>query len=417
MSALRGKVIRSYQHEPQLDEDDAYDTGVDPSVEDVATVGTAGSSDGGASESAPSDEFASVLSEAQDVPAATAQDTSSDNGEPAPTKEPDPEEDNEASAEEKLMAEFRRQTGQSQEQAVAWLRQYKAAAAARQQPANTNESEPGETEEEKRRRAMQMQPGRGSAIGSLFGGIGGAVGAAGSGLRNTVGSTIRAGRVARDAAKRATGINRGAGVTPAMVRERMFSQWHHEYESGVRKMDDSMEALVKAAAAYNQVVRMSAPGRELEKIAKSRGQDLQTLMSEITAGKIDDTLTKDHMEAIRTDPNVRKAWAGVDRHNRAFEDGLGMMKTGMRKIDENFADRVDMGIEAARVSEILERNSDVEKPLQVPANPIGDQKANGKSAQKSMWEQFQEMTQGGLSFLRDLVEKFSNFVAAKFGAR
>jgi hypothetical protein len=412
MSALRGKVIRSYQHEPQLDEEDAYDTVVDPSVGDAATVDSAGSAEG----SAAADEFASVLSDAQDVPASTADEsTTAENGQDAPKPENDPEED--LSEEEKLIAEYRRQTGQSQEQAVQWLRQQKAAAAARQQPAETNQNEAGENDEEKRRRAAQMQGGRGSALGSLVGGIGGAFGAAGAGLRNTVGSTIRAGRAARDATRRATGLNRAAGVTPEMVRERMFSQWHNQYENGVHKMDDSMEALVKAAAAYNQIVRMSAPGRELEKIAKSRGQDLQTLMSEITDGKVDDALVKDHMEAIRTDPKVQKAWTGVDRHNRALEDGVGMMKTGMRQIGENFADRVDMGIESARVSEILERRSEVEKPLQVPANPIGDQKANGKSAQKSMWEQFQEMTQGGLSFLRDLVEKFSNFVAAKFGTR
>jgi hypothetical protein len=410
MSALRGKVIRSYQHEPQLDEEDAYDNGVDPSVGDTATVDAAGSAEG----SAAADEFASVLSEAQDVPPTTEESTTAETAQDAPKPENDPEED--LSEEEKLIAEYRRQTGQTQEQAIQWLRQQKAAAAARQ-PADANQNEAGESDEEKRRRAAQMQGGRGSALGSLVGGIGGAFGAAGSGLRNTVGSTIRAGRAARDATRRATGLNRAAGVTPEMVRERMFSQWHNQYENGVHKMDDSMEALVKAAAAYNQVVRMSAPGRELEKIAKSRGQDLQTLMSEITEGKVDDAVAKDHMDAIRTDPKVQKAWTGVDRHNRALEDGVGMMKTGMRQIGENFADRVDMGIESARVSEILERRSDVEKPLQIPANPIGEQKADGKSAQKSMWEQFQEMTQGGLSFLRDLVDKFSNFVAAKFGAR
>lgn len=411
--ALRDKIIRSYQPAP-TDDDDAHDAPVvDTTVEAASDDVSIASSE----TSAPAvDEFAAVLEQASDVTSADAEASSTETAPAdAPAPAADPEEDRELSDEEKLLAEYRAQTGQTQEQAVAWLRQQKAAAAARQSAAP-------ETEEEKR---QQQRPGQavaagGSAIGSIFGGLGGAIGAAGTGLRSTVGSTIRAGRAARDAARRATGINRGAGLTPEVVRERMFDKWHGEYEAGLKKMDDSMESLVRAAAAYNQVVRMSAPGRELEKIAKSRGQNLDTLMSEITSGKADDALLKDHMEALRTDPKVQKTWSKVDAHTQALERGAGMWKDGLRKLGENFSDRLDMGIESARAAEILERHSQVEKPFEIPANPIGDQKANGKSLQKNMWEQFQEMTQNGLSFLRDLVDKFQNFanaVAAKFGGR
>lgn len=406
--SLRGKVIRS-RPEPQLD-DDSYEADYETPVEVLASS-EAATATAGSTEEAPADEFAAVLSEAQDIDETKAEETpaeqASEGSDASPT-EKDSEEDKELSDDEKLIAEYCRQTKQTHEQGVEWLRQRKAEAASRQQPANMDGA--GEAQNNEQKRAPQMTAGR----ASLLGGLGGMLG---SSLRETVGGTIRAGRAARDAAARRTGINRAAGMTPEMVRNRMFSQWHNQYETGVRKIDNSMDALAKAAAAYNQVIRTSAPGRELEKIANSRGQDLQTLLSEITAGTVDDSLAKDHMEALRTNPQIQKAWAGVDRHNRALEDGVGMMKTGMRQIGENFPERVDMNIEAARVSEILERRTEVEKPFQIPANPIGDQKANGKSPQKSMWEQFQEVTQGGLSFLRDLVDRFSNFVAAKFGAR
>lgn len=416
---LRDRVIRS---QPPTDDDDVVDVagpevdsseGIDETVLETASAST--------EKAAPADEFAAVLeSIPEEAPAAqnAVAEASADGGAP---EAPAPEPDEEKTEEEKLLDAYQAQTGESREQALAWLNQQKAAAAAqRQQPANENENT-SETDEEKRKRQQQqMAPGRGSAVGSMFAGLGGALGGIGTLGRKTVGSTIRAGRAARDATARATGINRGAGLTPEVVRNRMFDQWHHEYESGVRGMDRSMEALIKAAASYNLAIKNSAPGRELEKIASARGLDIGTLISEVTEGKVDDQVAKGHVDALRADPKVQNAWSGVDKHNRNLEKSMGMMQGGMQKISGNFPDRFALGIETQRVSEILERSREVEKPFQIPANPIGDQKADGKSPQKSMWEQFQEMTKGGMDFLRGLVDKFSNIVnavAAKFGGR
>lgn len=315
-----------------------------------------------------------------------------------------PEEDAEKTKEEALIAEYRRQTGESEEQARNWL------AAAKAQKAPQNEAERPEEDRRQDPRMQQRPPVPGSALAGLVNGVGGL----GAGVLRGIKKTAVEGT---NAALRGTGVNVAAGLTPEKVRDRLFSQWHRDYEAGKRGMARTTEDIIKAAAAYNQLIKTGAPGRELEKIAKSQGTDIQTLISDVTAGKVQDNDAKAAVDALRADPHVQKAWSKFETSVQAYGDHLGAVKHNLTQLSTNKSDRVSLEVEQAALGEIVRKHEKVEKPFELPANPIsGDgQKADGKSPMKSVWDQFMEMSQNGLSFIQNLFEKVANFVAQKFG--
>lgn len=317
---------------------------------------------------------------------------------PEPAEPSNPEEDAEKTRDQEILDEYQRRTGASPEAAQAWL----AAAKAAKPQQNPSEQQ----EQEKKAPPPRMGPP--SALGTLFSGIGGLGGGALRGLKNTALSGT-------NAALRGTGLRASAGLTPEVVKERLFSKWHEDYEIGKRGMNRSTDDIIKAAAAYNQLIRTGAPGRELEKIAKSQGTDIKTLISDVTAGKIQDNDAKVAVDALRTDPHVQKAWGKFSESVKAFGDHRDAVQHNLTQLANNGSNKVDLNIEQAALGEIFNKHGKVEQPFELPANPIADGKADGKSPQKSMWDQFMEMSQNGLSFLQQLMDRVATFVAQKFG--
>jgi len=364
------------------------------------------------------DEFdiaAEVVKASSDADADTADASAPASSDEAPSSpetdkpEADPEEDPEKTRDEVLMEEYRKSTGASPEQAQAWLASAKAAAAAAatKQP-EESQSDPRQGQDPRQQQPRPVPAGAGAAIGSLIGGIGGGLG---SGLRSIKQGVANA----TNATLRGTGIKASAGLTPEVVRNRLFARWHEDYESGVSGMQATTESLIKTATAYNQLVRTSAPGRELEKIAKSRGTDIKTLISDVTAGTFEDADAKAAVDALRTDPHVQRAWKQFEDNVSAYGENLGKVQHNLTQLAANKSGKIDLEVENARLGEIVARHSKVEKPFELPANPIADNKADGKSPQKSVWEQFMEMSQNGLNFLQSLFDKVASFVAQKFG--
>lgn len=313
----------------------------------------------------------------------------------------DADEDRVLTDDELLIEAYQKDNNVTHEQAVQWLASAKAAQATEE----SRRSQQQQEQDQNTQRAPRPQSGGGSAIGALFGVAGAGLGKLGSGIGGL-----------GNAALRGSGFKRNAGMTPELVKKRLFDRWHSDYESGVKGMERTMTDLLKAASAYNQLVKTTAPGRELEKIAKSKGTDLRTLLSGLTAGTVDDVDAKAAMNQLVGDPHVQRAWNKVEASGAAYGDNLEKVMGTMGALQKNFADKLDLGIESARLEEIHGKHSKVEKPFELPANPINDEnKANGKSKQKSMWEQFQDMTQRGSQFIQALFEKISTYVAGKFG--
>ncbi len=312
----------------------------------------------------------------------------------------DPEEDLTKSADEIAMEEYRQASGASDEQAKAWLAA-KHAESGQQRQAGDREQDP--------RQQQRPVAGAGAAFGALLGGLSNGLIAGGvRGVKRTVTD-------ATNAALRGSKLRPAAGLTPEVIKNRLFNRWHEDYESGVDLMKKSMKDLVKTASAYNQLVKTSAPGRELEKIARSRGTDIKTLLGQIVDGSFEDADARAAAEALRTDPYVSKAWEKCERSVKGYGDGLEQVRHNMTQLVNNNSGKIDPTIEAARLEEIHSMREKVEKPFELPANPIADAKADGKSKQKSMWDQFVEMGQNGLNFLQGLLEKVATFVAAKLG--
>jgi hypothetical protein len=297
----------------------------------------------------------------------------------------DPEdEENTKSQDEIAMEAYRKETGASPEQAKAWLDAKKAAEAKEQQ--------------------RPAAPAPGASMAAFLDGVGGGI----KGLSRGVSGVA-------NAALRGTGIRRTAGLTPEVVKNRLFNRWHQDYEAGVRSMERGMTDLVKTAAAFNQLVKTSAPGRELEKIATSRGTDLRTLLGQVNNGTFEDADAKAAADQLRKDPHIQKAWSEVEKASEQYGNGLERVKHNMTQLVKNNSGKIDPAIESARLEEIHNKHSKVEQPLEIPANPLGDQKADGKSNQKSMWDQFLEMSQNGLNFLQELFSKVADYFSAKMG--
>ncbi len=334
-------------------------------------------------------------------------DTASGDQEPAaenPAAEApeNPEEDNAKTADEIAMERFREATGASAEQAQTWLTNAKNAQAKQQQvPA-------GDEDNDRRQQHRGPAPGVGGGIGALLGGLGSGVGGGIRSVKQGVADVT-------NAALRTTNIRPAAGLTPEVIKKRLFSGWHQDYEAGVKGMETSMADLVKTAAAYNQLVKTSAPGRELEKIAKSQGTDIKTLLGQIVDGSFKDADARAAADALRSDPHVKKAWDKFEKSVENYGDSLGKVQHNMTQLVNNNSGKIDPTIEAARLEEIHGKRSKVEQPLELPTNPVSDGKADGKSKQKSVWDQFVEMGQNGLNFLQNLFEKVATYVAAKFG--
>jgi hypothetical protein len=329
-----------------------------------------------------------------------AEPTSESDPEVAPETPENPEEDHAKTADEIAMEKYREATGASPEEAQTWLTNAKNAQAKQQ----------GQTgnEEQDRRQQQRGAPSIGGGIGALLGGLGSGVG---GGIRNVK----RGVADVTNAALRTTNIRPAAGLTPEVIKNRLFNGWHQDYEAGVKGMKDSMADLVKTASAYNQLVKTSAPGRELEKIAKSRGTDIKTLLGQIVDGSFADADAKAAADALRTDPHVKKAWDRFEKSVDSYGESLGQVQHNMTQLVRNNSGKIDPTIEAARLEEIHGKRSKVEQPLELPANPVSDAKADGKSKQKSVWDQFVEMGQSGLNFLQELFEKVATYVAGKFG--
>ncbi|NTF17550.1 hypothetical protein G6L37_04005 [Agrobacterium rubi] len=338
-----------------------------------------------------------VSSDAASTPVA---DDAAADGEAPPA---DPEEDAEKSKDQAILEDYQRTTGATPEQAKAWLEAAKAARA------QQNPAEQRQDPEQKQDPRLQPRPGAPSALGALFSGVGGLGGSALRGLKNGAVTTT-------NAALRGTGLKASAGLTPEVVRNRLFNKWHEDYEIGKRGLERSTGDIIKMAAAYNQLIRTGAPGRELEKIAKSQGTDIKTLISDVTAGKVQDNDAKAAVEALRTDPHVQKAWTNFSNSVSAYGGHLEAVQHNLTQLATNRSDKINLEVEHAALGEIVGKHSKVEKPFELPANPIGDEKkADGKSPQKSVWEQFMEMSQNGLNFLQNLMERVATFVASKLG--
>jgi hypothetical protein len=317
-------------------------------------------------------------------------------------KPENPEEDQTKSTDEILMEKYREQTGASPEEAQAWLAKAKNAQATQEEPKQTGEAD------QDRRQQHRGTPGIGAGIGALLGGLG-------SGVGGSLRAVKRGVADASNAALRTSNIRPAAGLTPEVIKNRLFNGWHQDYEAGVKGMEGSMADLVKTAAAYNQLVKTSAPGRELEKIAKSRGTDIKTLLGQIVDGSFADADARAAADALRTDPHVKKAWDKFEKSVDRYGESLGQVQHNMTQLVKNNSGKIDPTIEAARLEEIHGKRSKVEQPLELPTNPVSDAKADGKSKQKSVWDQFVEMGQNGLNFLQDLFDKVATYVASKFG--
>lgn len=362
------------------------------------------------------DEFdiaAEVVTDAK-VDVATPPDAA-DSGETATAPDGDnapanPEEDAAKSREEAIIEEYRRRTGASAEEAQAWL------AAARNRKAEQTPSEQRQDQDQEQGAVPRMQRpgtpvgGASAAIGGLIGGVGGA---AVSGLKKSIAGAFGG----ANAVLRGTGVKATAGLTPDMVKERLFGKWHEDYEIGKRGMKRTTDDLIKTAAAYNQLIRTGAPGRELEKIAKSQGTDIQTLISDVTSGKFQDNDAKAAVDALRTDPHVQKAWSKFSDSVNAYGEHLGAVQHNLTQLATNNSDKINLEIENLALGDIVRKHDKIEKPFELPANPIsGDgATADGKSPQKRLWEQFMEMSQNGLSFIQNLLDKVATFVAQKLG--
>lgn len=314
-----------------------------------------------------------------------------------------PEEDQAKTADEIAMEKYREATGASAEEAQTWLTNAKNAQAKQQQQQPT-----GDEEQDRRQQQQRGTPGIGAGIGALLGGLAGGVGGGVRGVKRGVADVT-------NAALRGTNIRPAAGLTPEVIKNRLFNRWHQDYESGVKGMETSMADLVKTASAYNQLVKTSAPGRELEKIAKSRGTDIKTLLGQIVDGSFADADARAAADALRADPHVKKAWDKFEKSVDNYGESLGQVQHNMTQLVKNNSGKIDASVEAARLEEIHGKRSKVEQPLELPTNPVSDAKADGKSKQKSVWDQFVEMGQNGLNFLQDLFEKVATYVASKFG--
>lgn len=321
---------------------------------------------------------------------------------PAEETPENPEEAQAKTADEIAMEKYREATGASPEQAHAWLADAKNAQAKQQQQST------GDEEQDHRQQQNRGTPGIGAGLGALLGGLAGGVGGGVRGVKRGVADVT-------NAALRGTNIRPAAGLTPDVIKNRLFNRWHQDYESGVKGMETSMADLVKTASAYNQLVKTSAPGRELEKIAKSRGTDIKTLLGQIVDGSFADADARAAADALRTDPHVKKAWDKFEKSVDNYGDSLGQVQHNMTQLVKNNSGKIDATVEAARLEEIHGKRSKVEQPLELPTNPVSDAKADGKSKQKSVWDQFVEMGQNGLNFLQELFEKVATYVASKFG--
>jgi hypothetical protein len=348
-----------------------------------------------------------------DVAAEVVQDSSGSEAAAEAAPEENKEENEEEAAktaDDIAMESFRRETGASEEQARSWLAASKAAAPAAQAP---QAPQRGQEQDQERQDGRQQRPPHQNALGASIAGIGaGVAGGLGAGAR----SIKRGVADAANAALRGTKLKPTAGLTPERMKNRLFAGWHADYEAGVNGMARSSADLVKTAAAYNQLVKTSAPGRELEKIAKSRGTDIKTLLSEVVDGSFEDADAKAAVATLQQNPHVQRAWSNFEQSVNAYRDSQEQVQHNLTQLVNNNSGKVDLTVESARLGEIARKHNGVEQPLELPANPISTEtKANGKSSQRDAWEQFLEMSQKGLSFLSGLFEKVATFIASKFG--